>query len=266
MNNRNSKAGIVLAIITILLGSIACNLTRTGIKVGPLKTESQSIERDDAESVRADIEMGAGVLDVSGGANELLQADFTYNVAEMKPEVSYSGGTVSVLTPDIEGVTSFWDMDDYRHDWDLRFNNDVPMEMMIFLGAGQADLDLGGLSLTRLDVDTGAGDITLDLSGTSSLTWLGVNLGAGKVTIDLTGDWQNNLDASIQGGLGEMTLLLPRDVCVRVGLEGGISNTNTTGLTKDGDGYVNDVCGGSAVTLHIDIKAGIGEINLELGD
>jgi hypothetical protein len=122
MNKRNTKTGILLAIMILLLGSIACTLTRPGIRVGPLQTESRSIERDDAGSVRADIVMGAGELDVSGGAADLLEADFTYNVDELKPEVKHSGGTLSVHTPEVEGVASFWDMDDYRYEWDLRFN------------------------------------------------------------------------------------------------------------------------------------------------
>lgn len=266
MNKRNTKAGILLAIMILLLGSIACTLTRSGIRVGPLQTETRSIERDDVGSVRAEIVMGAGELDVRGGAADLLQADFTYNVSELKPEVKYSAGTLSVLTPEVEGNASFWDMDDYRNEWDLGFHDDVPMEMKIVMGAGQADLKLGDLSLTRLDVDTGAGEVTLDLHGSSTLTRIEIKTGVGKVTVDLTGDWQTDLDANIQGGVGELNLLLPRDACVRIGVEGGISNTNTTGLTRDGDDYVNDACGQSNVTLRIDVQAGIGNINLNLGD
>jgi len=266
MNKRITKAGIFLAIMILLLSSIACSLTRPELRVGSLQNESRSVERGDTESVRAEIEIAAGELKVGGGATDLLQADFTYNIAELKPEVKHSGDTLSVLTPDVEGVASFWDMDDYRNEWELSFNNDVPMEMKIILGAGQADLKLGDLSLTKLEVDTGAGEIQLDLNGSSALTRLKIGLGAGEATVDLSGDWQNDLDADISGGVGEMTLVLPSAVCVRVDVEGGISNTNVTGLTKDGDDYVNDACGQSDVSLRIDISAGIGNINLNLGD
>ena len=35
---------------------------------------------------------------------------------------------------------------------------------------------------------------------------------------------------------------------------------------KDGNEYVNDVCGESEVTLRIDISAGVGNIKLEVSE
>ena len=49
--------------------------------------ESQSIDRDDSERVRVNLEMGAGNLRVRSGAGKLLRADFAYNVPSWKPEV-----------------------------------------------------------------------------------------------------------------------------------------------------------------------------------
>jgi hypothetical protein len=57
------------------------------------------------------------------------------------------------------------DVTDYRYEWDLRLNDDVPMELHVDVGAGRADLKLGSLSLTRLDVAGGAGALTVDLTG-----------------------------------------------------------------------------------------------------
>jgi hypothetical protein len=228
---------------------------------------SESIEQGDTESVQVEINMPAGELDISGGANELLEADFTYNVAELKPEVEYSGGMLTVRNPDVDiRVGSWWDLDDYRYEWDLRFNDNVPMEMSIDVGAGSSDLELGSLSLTTLDIETGAGEVKMDLSDSSSLTRLDVEAGIGQVTEDLTGTWQDDLDVNINSGVGELTLRLPRSACVRVDVEGGLSDVKTHGLTKDGNDYVNDACGESEVTLRIDIIAGVGDINLEVSE
>lgn len=49
-------------------------------RVGALRTESQSVELGDARSVRVEIELGAGDLQLTGGADKLLEADFTCNV------------------------------------------------------------------------------------------------------------------------------------------------------------------------------------------
>ncbi len=52
---------------------------------------------------------------------------------------------------------------------------------------------------------------------------------------------------------------------VRVDAKTGIGGINATGLKRDGSACVNDAYGESDVTLWIDIKGGVGEINLELG-
>jgi len=181
--------------------------------------------------------------------------------------VEYSGGTHIISTPDVDiGVGSWWDLDGYRYEWDLRFNDDVPMEMKVEMGAGSADLELGSLSLTTLDIEIVAGEVKVDLSDSSSLTRLDVEAGVGQVTVDLTGNWQDDLDANISSITGEVTLRLPRSACVRVDVEGGLGKVDTQGLTRDGDDYVNDACGESEVTLRIDIKAGLRDINLEVNE
>jgi len=265
MNVKNRKVAGWLAILVVLLAVTGCTGKR--VRVGELRTESESVELGGAGSVRVEIDMAAGELEVSGGAGELLEAEFKYNVADLKPEVEYSGGTLTVLTPDVDILPgSLWDLDDYRYEWDLRLNDAVPMEMSVEMGAGRTDLALGSLALTRLDVKRGAGDVNVDLSGASSLTRLEIGGGAGRITVDLTGDWQTDLDADIEAGVGQITVRLPRSVGVRVDVSVGIGGVNASGLTRDGDDYVNDAYGESDVTLRIDIRGGVGGINLELGE
>ena len=45
-----------------------------------MRHDSLTIERDASERVRVDLNMGAGGLTIGGGAQKLLNADFTYNV------------------------------------------------------------------------------------------------------------------------------------------------------------------------------------------
>jgi hypothetical protein len=264
VNTRKRKILGLLTIVVVLLAANGCVGRGRTLRVGKLQTESRSVELGGAESVRVQIDMGAGELAVSGGADGLLAADFAYNVAEFKPEVAFGSDVLAIRQPDVEGRASFWDLDDYRYEWDLRLNDDVPIEMTIDLGAGNAQLELGTLSLTGLDVNAGAGDVTVDLAGASSLTKLDIDIGAGEVTVDLTGDWHKDLEAHIKGGLGKATLRLPRGVGVRVDVEGGLGKVNASGLKKDGEAYVNDAYGESEVTLRIDVVAGLGAIDLEL--
>jgi hypothetical protein len=264
MTTKNSKGIALLAMLAVLLAASGC---ASGVRVGKLQTESETVELGDAKSARVEIDMGAGELDVAGGAAELLEADFTYNVAELKPEVDYSGGTLSVRTPDVEtGIASLLDITDYRYHWDLRLNDDVPMDLQVNVGAGRTDLKLGSLSLSRLDVGGGAGEILVDLSGSASLTRLDIAGGAGALTVDLTGAWQNDLEASIGGGVGKRILILPRDTGVRVEVEVGVGGVDAAGLTKEGEYYINDAYGQSEVTLYLEVAGGVGETELRLGE
>jgi hypothetical protein len=213
-------------------------------RVGALQTESQSVELGDAESVRVEIVLGAGDLQVTGGAEKLLEADFTYNVDKLKPEVEYKDGTLAVRQPEVKGLPDLRDITDYRNEWDLRLYDQVPMDLSMDVGAGSSDLQLAGLSLTGLDI----------------------NLGAGDSTIDLGGDWARNLDATIDTGAGDISLRLPRDVGVRVEVQAGLGTIEAPDLKKDGDVYTNPAYGLSEVTLQVILKAGIGQINLEVED
>jgi D-alanyl-D-alanine carboxypeptidase len=260
MNTRLFRVANLLAILLILLAVAGC---RRGVEIGELQTKSESVESGDVASVQVEIELAAGELVVSGGAAELLEADFTYNVAEMEPEVNYGGDNLTITHPEVRIVGALADRDDYRNEWDLRFNDDVPMEMLVNLAAGRSDLTLGSLAVTSLGMKAGAGDVSVHLTGVPSLAQLDFEMGAGTLLMDLTGDWTDDLNADITGGVGEMTLRLPGSVGVRVDVEGGIGSVNASNLAKDGDSYTNEAYGESEVTLQFNITSAVGKINLE---
>jgi hypothetical protein len=262
MRNKRVVIAAVLVLVAVAFASTAC---REGVRVGDLQTKSQTVELGDADSVNVDIQMGAGELDVSGGASELLEATFTYNVAELNPQATYTGATLEVKDSDVqEGIGSLFDLDEYRNEWDLKLNEDVPMGMTIDLGAGRSNLTLGSLALTSLKIDGGAGNVDLNLNGSRSLSQLEFDMGAGDVTIDLTGEWQDDLDARLSGGVGQISLRLPSDVGVSIAVDTGIGGVDASGLTRDGDTYTNDAYGESDVALRIDIDGGVGKINLDV--
>jgi len=237
MNTKHFLIHVVLLAALLLAGC-----SSDDVRVGELRTESKSVELGDAKSVRVKMLLGAGDLAVTGGAEKLLEADFTYNVAKLKPEVEFTNGTLIVQHPDVRGYRSPQDIKDFRNEWDLRLNNDVPMNLSLDMGAGTSDLQLAGLSLTGLDII----------------------LGAGKSTVDLSGGWRRDLDVTINTGAANITVRLPKDVGVRVEVAAGLGRIEASGLKQDGYVYTNEAYGTSEVTLHINILTGIGQINLEV--
>lgn len=231
-----------LLISLVLFAVILLPSCNSRLKVGELQTESRSVELQDTQSVRVEIGLGAGDLQLTSGTEKLLEADFTYNVAELKPEVEYADGTLVVRQPESEGPPDLQGITDYRNEWGLRLNDEVPMDLSVDMGAGISDLQLAGLSLTRLDI----------------------TLGAGASTIDLSGDWARDMNVAIDAGAANLSVRLPGDVGVRVEVDRGPTTIDAPAFAQDGNVYTNAAYGVSDVTLHVDIMAGIGSIDLEV--
>jgi hypothetical protein len=233
---------LLMAAMIVLAG--ACGTQGGGTQqVGKMQHDSKSVDPENATSTRAQLKMGAGELNLTGGADALMEADFSYNVADWKPKVSYDvsseKGELIVKQGSAEGGGLSGGA---RNEWNISMNDELPTDLVVQMGAGESDLDLDSLTLTGVELQ----------------------MGAGKTTVDLTGDYAKDFDASIQGGVGEATVLLPSEVGVKAKAEGGIGGINAEGLEKVGDSYVNEVYGESDVNLSVDVKGGVGEINLEV--
>ena len=235
---------VMMAALVVLAGACSTQGGGTQQQVGKMQHVSKSVDPENADSARAQLKMGAGELNLTGGAAQLMEGDFSYNVSEWKPKVSYDvSGQEGELIVKQGGANEDVRLGgDARNEWDISFNDEVPTDLVVQMGAGESDLDLDSLALKGLDLQ----------------------MGAGKTTVDLTGDYAQSFDASIEGGVGEATVLLPSEVGVKAKAEGGLGKINAEGLKRVGDSYVNDAYGESDVNLNVDVQGGIGAINLEV--
>ena len=205
-----------------------------------IRHESHTVDLQNARSVSSSVQASAGQLTISEGSRHLLDADFSFSDSYASPHVDYhvDDSGVGQLTISQDDRSSHFGAS--HNDWNLRFSDDVPLELKIDMGAGQGHFRLRDLLLTRLKVD----------------------MGAGQVDVDLTGDRKKDLDADIEGGVGQATIRLPAKVGVAVRASGGLGAINAHGLKRDGDEYTNDVYGKTPATIHLKVEGGVGEINL----
>ncbi len=89
-----------------------------------------------------------------------------------------------------------------------------------------------------------------------------MKMGAGQADLDLTGDRKNDLIADLQGGVGQVTIRLPRKIGVVVHASGGIGSVDAHGLRHDNDEYTNEAYGKTAATIRLTVQGGIGQISL----
>ncbi|HMD06747.1 MAG TPA: toast rack family protein [Candidatus Acidoferrum sp.] len=229
----------VVVLVALLWHGKRFNHWRGGT-VYAMQHQSHTVDRLNAKSVRATLEMGAGELNLSGGSSHLLESDFDYRSSSGTPRVDYSvSGTVGDLRISQDDSDSHIRTTSDNH-WTLHFANDIPLEIKIDMGAGRGNLRLRDIDVTRLNLD----------------------MGAGQVDVDLTGDRKSDLTADLEGGVGQANIRLPKNVGVIVNASGGIGTISAHGLKHDGDEYTNDLYGKSPVTIHLKVAGGVGTITL----
>lgn len=238
-----SSSLCILLLAAVVLAALGC--IGPSEKAGPVQNESRSVALDNAKSVNAQVTMGAGRLILLGGAKDLLDAGFIYNLPSWKPDISYAVnegvGNLSVQQPSSSAKSVGGNV---TYIWNLRLNNDVPINLKTTLGAGESHLILGNMSLTGLNVQSGAGNATIDMSG----------------------NWKNSLNASIKAGVGDLMLVVPKNTGAIIYVSQGIGSVEVgSGLKSVGKGYSNDAYGKSETTLSISIESGIGKTRLVLG-
>jgi hypothetical protein len=208
-------------------------------QVGATRHESVHFDLDKSEVITVGLRMSVGELNVKGGSPRLAEADFTYNVDEWKPKAEYhSTGTRGDLV--ISQPDNATGIGDTENRWEVRLNDNVAVDISGKLGAGEARMDLGSLNLRGIDVQMGAGELKLDLRGSP----------------------RRSYDVRVEGGVGEATIYLPRDVGISAHAEGGIGDIHTTGLEERSGRWINPGHENSQVTIRLDVKGGVGQINL----
>jgi len=207
---------------------------------GPHSHQTEVVDLKGAKAVRMTVHLPAGQLNIQGGADRLMEADFFQGTSWSTPTVDYSVSQ-DVGTLNISQESSNHWGGDSDNTWKLKLSNQVPLELSVDIGAGRSELNLAKIDLTRLEL----------------------NIGAGQAIVDLTGERAKDLRAEIHGGVGEAIIRLPRNVGVRAAVHGGLGSVDVHGLKEDDGEYVNAAFGKSPSTVHLTVEGGIGHIRLE---
>lgn len=228
----------LLAVAAVALSSCGFDLDGPG----PVERETQTVALDKSEMARVEIRMGAGELNVDGGSPKLMDADFEYDRHSWKPLVHYDPASFRAkLTIEQPGALRGGPHTTYR--WNLRFNDKLPMDVLAHLGAGEARLNLGSMTLRSVEVHMGVGELRLDLRGKP----------------------ERDYSVEVHGGVGHALVYLPRDVGVIATAGGGIGNISVRGLEKHNGKWINPEQEHAPVTIHVNVHGGVGEIQLVAG-
>lgn len=204
------------------------------------------IPRDQAEQLNIDIEVGYGHVDISGGSDLFASGNVTYNHDKLKPNIEYklSGDTGNIHMHQKKTKVKM-KKGALTNNWDVVLANDIPVDLSVNTGASDTALNLTGMDLQALDIEAGVG----------------------RTVVDLSGEWKESFDVDLELGVGEFTMILPKEVGVKIKSDKGLVSSNFKGFISQGDGvYVNDAYEHADVIISVSTEIGLGEANFELAD
>ncbi|MCP4539305.1 MAG: hypothetical protein GY832_19385 [Chloroflexi bacterium] len=242
---RRSVWGALLSLVlTVALIAGALWLYGTGIVAGP-DSGAEEISQSLNEATEAQVSIGPAVgslyIDALPESSKLVAGTIRPIHNERVQRDFEVQGDTAFFTLDSEGefVGPFFGgpSDEWR--WDLGLSSDVPLELDISLGAGQADLDLTGLTLNNLDVDMGVGEITIILPD--------------------EGRFQANIDSAI----GQTTIVIPEGMSARIHFDTALAARQLPGrYHQRGDAYVSPSYDSADNRVDLEISQAIGNVTI----
>lgn len=225
------------------------------IEVGELQTESRTVELENADSVDVELDMSSGEMNIAGGADKLLNAEFRYNVAAWKPEISYnivgSQGKLIVRQPRVEGIVG----PNARNEWDLAINEDIPMDLRIDMSSGNCDFNMDSSLLKTLEIDSSSGNVDAILIGNQSLLQeVNIDMSSGAASLDLSGDYPSLSMMTIESSSGN----------VDADLNGNYSLLSSVDIDLSSGNAFIDLSGNWESDAQVELAASSGQITLRL--
>jgi len=208
-----------------------------------VKEASVLVQRDEAEEIDVEVVSPVGEMVISGGAENWVEGTVASNIKNFEPQVKYKlrnqKADLSIEQPNFNGNR----IGNIQNEWDLQLSDNIPMALAVSTGAAKSSLDLRGLQLTKLEIDTGVGSLDVDLGG----------------------DWKESFRVEIETGVGSTTVILPSEVGVKITYEKGLSKVQINDFIATGDGsYVNEAYDSAEVILEVKADIGVGSVTFLL--
>jgi hypothetical protein len=244
--------------------------------------------------LRATLDFGAGRVVVrAGDGPDLYKVRLRYDADRFAPVQEYDHRT-GILHLGLRSVgrggIRVTSRDHLEQVARFEFAPTVPLILAANLGASEAVLDLGGLTLVELAVRTGATRGTIDFSrptrgqcrealftvgatelvamhlANASCALVRVEGGVGRAVLDFAGQWRGDTRVAANLAMGTLTLRVPRGVGVQVSAQRFLTKLNIEGLEKTPTGWATTGFRNAEHKLSIELETTVAGIELEWTD
>jgi len=252
-------------------------------------TEARTARAED--SLFVDVKFMAGTLQLApGDGTSLYRATINYNEGDFLAFTDYypDKNRLEIGLRPKEDLVSRLGRIKTAQRLDLSVTPLVPLRLSLELGAAEAELELGGISLVGADIVAGAATAHLSFGEPNRTTCNRLTLragaaefradglanarchhivfagGVGDVTLDFTSRWTGAMvhSAEISLGLGQLTLRLPETLGVAIDVDRFLVSFDDVGFTKSGARYVSPGYRSATSKLDIKLKAVLGDIDI----
>ncbi len=279
----------------ILIGSGVLLLSLIAL-AGVNREVDESFSGDDLESVEVELDFAIGDYELKPGHLEpgvFAKVEGIYDEERFDYDLDFrernGRGNFLFSLESRHHRHLDWD-DDTENSWEFTLSPDVTIDMIIDIGAADAELELGGLMLREFDLDVGAADARvafsepnlatlemfrvdagacdLDLSGLGNARFehLDFDGGVGSFTLDFTGEFEFEASAEISVGLGSIEIILPEGIGVRIEAEDNwLSSVDLPRRyfdRVDDDIYETENYDEAEYKLTIQLEIGLGSANI----
>lgn len=241
--------------------------------------------------LHARVEYGAGSLRLAPGRPaELYRMDLSYDEERFVPVSDFDaaqGAVVLGLRTSGHGGVLAVSRNQLRQVASIAMSPRVDLALELALGAVDAEVELGGLRLSSLDLKTGASRTVIAFSSPNaircrravfsagaaevSIRGLGHSRceeiefegGMGSTTLDFGGSWTSSARVKVRMAVGGLTLRLPRSVGVRLGVDRFLASLEPAGMVRRGDAFVSENFGQAGHRLDLEIMTAVGGVRVE---
>ncbi len=281
----------MLLAVALSLGVALALAAAPEARAQSLKDVVSSRQVTDEEALRVDLGYDAGRLTLRRGTPRVLyRAAFRYTEEAVEPVTEYRRGVLRVAVSHAgDGRRARMDFGDRwsENSLELELAPDLPLELELDFGAGQADIDLTGLAVRTLQLSTGAAEATLRIDeanrermetasfnvgvadfridgvGNLNAEEVVVKAGLGSVVLDLEGEWRTDARLTLEMGLGALRIQAPEFLGMQLRNRNTfLASMNVDGLMRRGDGWRSPNWDSAPRKVEIDISAALGSIEV----
>jgi hypothetical protein len=246
---RRSIWGALVAAVLILAVFVgALWMTQSGVTLGSLPTQQISQPLGNATQAEVTIGPAAGVLRLSAlpeSAN-LVEGTVHLGSGEKLAQAYSQAGNKAVYTLKTQegtGIPLGTGFEQGRT-WELGLSPAPTLQLQTSMGAGETVLDLTGLKLSDLKVNSGAGRI--------------------QVTLPAEGRFK----ASIDEGIGDIVIIVPEGMALRVKANTALAGHQLpSGLQDEGQGvWISPGYATAANAVDLEAGVAIGNLTIRYGE